>query len=412
MGKLWLVFALVLSLLLALPLVSGCAPKAPPVEKVVTYLSLADYTGPIAGLNVPADMGCEDYFKSVNDKGGVDGVKIKFIGVDTRYDVARCVSAYKRYRTEPKLLMVNAIGTGLGKAVAPLSEKDKISQYTPADGEFVARPPGYQFTWGTTYQDAFAAEIDWMVADWKAKGKPGMPKVGFISWDNPYGREPLRGGKEYAEKLGVPLLPPEFYPPGTPDHSVYLTRLAEAGANYVHVGGVDPSPTLVLRDAHKLGLTKTIQFVCDFWGPDDAVGIKLHPEACEGAVVAVYYLRGEDAYKHPLAELATKYRGKSVKEIGGTYVTGMMWAVDYEKALGIALKDVGYEKLDGEAMYKAYQKLTGFDRYGLTGPCTYSPTSRRGSDLMRYYQVKGGKLVSISGWVKAPDAVALHAWGF
>ena len=29
-------------------------------EKYVTYLSLADYTGAIAGLNVPADMGVED----------------------------------------------------------------------------------------------------------------------------------------------------------------------------------------------------------------------------------------------------------------------------------------------------------------------------------------------------------------
>ena len=74
-------------------------------EQFVTYLSLADYTAAIAGLNVPADMGCEDYIKDLNSRGGVDGVKIKFIGEDTRYDVARGVSAYKRYRTEPKLLV-------------------------------------------------------------------------------------------------------------------------------------------------------------------------------------------------------------------------------------------------------------------------------------------------------------------
>jgi len=37
-------------------------------EKEVTYLSLADYTAAIAGLNVPGDMGTEDYFKELNAK--------------------------------------------------------------------------------------------------------------------------------------------------------------------------------------------------------------------------------------------------------------------------------------------------------------------------------------------------------
>ena len=95
-------------------------------EKYVSYLSLADYTGPIAGLNVPADMGCEDYFKYLNERGGVQGIKVKFIGVDTRYDVARGVSAYKRYRRVHKLLVANAINTGLGKALVPLVKRDKV----------------------------------------------------------------------------------------------------------------------------------------------------------------------------------------------------------------------------------------------------------------------------------------------
>ena len=34
-------------------------------QKEVTYLSLADYTAAIAGLNVPADMGCEELFQGV-----------------------------------------------------------------------------------------------------------------------------------------------------------------------------------------------------------------------------------------------------------------------------------------------------------------------------------------------------------
>jgi branched-chain amino acid transport system substrate-binding protein len=393
-------------IVLAFIFVIGVTQSYAQKEKFVTYLSLADYTAAIAGLNVPGDMGTEDYFKELNAKGGVDGVKVKFIGVDTRYDVARGVSAYKRYRTEPKLLVANAIGTPIGKAVAPLATKDKIVQLVPGDGEFQANI-GRIFVWGPTYQDAFAATVDWLLADWKKKGKTGMPKLGYISWDNAYGQEPLRGGKEYAEKMGVTMAPPEFFPPGALDHTVYLNRLAKAEVSYIFVGGVDPTPTNVIRDAHRLGLTKNIQFFCDYWGPT-SLGVRLHPEALEGTVIVSYYIRGDDARNHPLSNLWTKYGRGKLEDMNEVYTIGMLWATTFEAALKIALKEVGYKKLDGEAMYQAYQKLTGLERGGLQGPCAYSPTSRRGSWEVRYYQVRGGKINSISGWIKAPDAVSLH----
>ena len=374
--------------------------------KEVAYLSLADYTGPIAGLNVPADMGLEDYIKEINAKGGVDGVKIKLIGIDTRYDTARAVSAYKRYRRDPKLLVVNSISTAIGKAVARLIERDKRLQLVPGDGEFQAHL-GRTFIWGPAYQDAFAANLDWIMDDWKARGKSGTPVVGFVNWDNPFGRELLRGGKEYAEKLGIKLLPPEFFPPGTLKHDVYLTRLAEAGANYIHAGGIDPTPTNVIRDAYALGLTKKIQFTTGYWGPT-ALGLSIHAKKLEGIVNYSFFLRGEEARENKVVtDLWKKYRG-SLDKFNGVYGMGMAWGMTYVAGLKAALKAVGYEKLKGDDMYKAYQRITGFERAGVQGPCAYAPDSRRGSLKIKMYQVKNGKIVPISGWRKTPDAVSLH----
>jgi branched-chain amino acid transport system substrate-binding protein len=417
-GKYLLFAAILLVAILALPAISACAPGAapPPKEKVITYLSLADYTGPIAGLNVPADMGCEDMFKEINATGGVDGIQCNFIGVDTRYDTARGVSAYKRYRTEPKLLVVNAISTAFGKAIMPMTAKDKVVQLAPGDGEAQAKI-GWVFPWGVCYQNAFGATIDFILKDWKDKGNAGSPVVGYMCWDSAYGREPLRGGAEYAAKLGVNLLPPEFFPTGAPDHTVYLTRLAQGGAQYIIIGGVDPTPSNILRDAYKMGLTKTIQFVdSTFWGPAEAVGVKLHPEATEGCWVCSFYTRGDEAWQHPLAlKMVPKYRGVSVDEFRKTtaanYVTGMVWALAYQEAAKIALAAVSYDKLDGEAMKTGYESLTGMDiGQGMEGPITYSPTNRQGTDVVKFYQVQNGKLVDISGWVKVPDCVALHDW--
>jgi branched-chain amino acid transport system substrate-binding protein len=411
-GKYLLFGAILLSVLITLPAVSGCAPKAAlPEKKYVTFLSLTDLTGAVAGFTVPLEEGWGYYFDDLNSRGGVDGVTVKLTTVDTRYDTARLVSAYKRYRTEHKVANIFSCMTSGAKAVNPMLEVDKYILLTPADGEFQAHI-GRVFLAATPYQDGCAACFDWILSDWKAKGKPGMPAVGYLLWDSAYGREPLRGGKEYAEKIGINLLPPEYFPTGASDVSVWLSRIAQGGANYCLIGGIDPTPSLILRDAYKLGLTKTIQFIdATYWGPDEALGIKLHPEATEGAVLISPYLRGDEARNHPLVvDLWTKYAKRPITDMRALFPASILIGRAFERALKIALDSVGYAKLDGEAMYQAYQKLTGFDNQGLAGVNTYGPNSRRPADVVKFYRVQGGKCVPITGWVKTPDAVSLYKW--
>jgi branched-chain amino acid transport system substrate-binding protein len=382
-------------------------PQSQAKERYVSYFSNADYTGPIAALVIPMDYGEEDYFKYINEQGGIRGVKIQFIGVDTRYDAARMISAYKRYRKTPKLLATSTWSTGVTKMLAPYVESDKLIQITPADGEFQAYP-GRTFLMCPTYQDGFAAMIDWVIKDWKSKGKSGMPKVGNMSWDNPYGKEELRGGKEYSEKMGIKLLIPEYFPPGTLKYDVYLKRLANAGADYIHMGGVDPTQTNILRDAFRLGLTEKIQFTSGYWGITEG-GVKVHPQPLEGSVVISPFLRGEDALNHPLVkELWTKYRGAMSTFQNGGYCMGMAMGINFCNALKVALDEVGYDKIAGDDIYRAYQKIGGKDTNGLMGPCTYGPDSRRASRVVKIYQVKNSKIVPITDWVTTPDAVSLH----
>ena len=375
----------------------------------VKFLDLTDYTGPVAGLALPGSWGYEDYFKDLNAKGGVEGVKIKYIGVDTRYDVARALSSFKRYRRDKDIVAVGTVSTPFVKMLQRLTRKDKMVIMVTGDGEFQAHIGNF-FIWGPAYQDAFAATLDWIKKDWTDKGKSGLPKVGFMSWDSAYGREPFRGGKEYAEKIGVELLPPEFFPVGNLKFDVYLTRLNKAGADYVYVGGVDPTQTSVMRDATALGLTKKIQFVSDYWGPT-TLGVSLHPEALEGMVVVSFFLRGEESLYHPLLKrLWTTYRKKAPEEMNEGYGIGVAAGISFGEALKDAIKRVGKNKITREEIYESYLNISGLGKEGITGPCAYSPTSRRGSDVVKFYKVTGGKIVPITGWTKTPDAVALHNW--
>jgi ABC-type branched-subunit amino acid transport system substrate-binding protein len=251
-----------------------------------------------------------------------------------------------------------------------------------------------------------------MVEDWKKKDNPGKPVVGYLGWDNPAGREFLMGGKEYAEKVGVKLVQPEFYPPGSLKHDVWLTRLAGQGINYLFIEGVAPSHTNVIRDAIALGLRGKIQMVCDYWGPLETTDIKSYPNDLEGSIILSPYIRGEDLYKHSVGvKIWTKYRKEPLSEMNMMYLSGISQGMLYESALKVALKDVGYEKLDGEAMYHALQKLTGTDvTQGQMGTIDFSPTSRRVSRQVKFYKITGGKVVAISGWLTAPDCVSLYKY--
>lgn len=402
--------AVLLLLLILLSLASSCAPAKPKVvEKFVTMLDITDITGPAGTICYPHTIALEDNFKRINGEGGVDGVKINVISVDCRYDVARGVSAYKRYRTEPKLVFVGVDITGTTLALLEYFEKDKMCAFSPGGGVFAGRP-GRVFLVFSTYQDAFAAYMDKATADWKAKGLPGEPNFAYISVDNPAGREGLNGSLEYAQQKGYKIVATEFAPVGTMDFTPFLLRLKEKGAKRIFIGDwFDPSPAMIVRDARKLGLTEDMQFCADVWGFTKPA-LKTFGESLEGMLVCSPFLRGVEADKSFAAEVWMGSGRGTLEEMSELYLVGIISSVRLSEALRLALKEVGYEKVNGEAIFEASKKITGFDPKGLAGPTTWSEKERRGSRTVKFYQVKGGKTVPLTDWVETPDAVSLYKW--
>lgn len=121
------------------------------------------------------------------------------------------------------------------------------------------------------------------------------------------------------------------------------------------VGGIDPTPSNVIRNAYALGLTKTIQMVSDFYGPHETIGIKLHSAAVEGTILVSHSYMGDEVRANPRSKLWTKYQGRPLEQMDDSYVAASGWIMDpFLEALRRALKEVGYEKLGGDAMFKAY----------------------------------------------------------
>jgi len=249
-----------------------------------------------------------------------------------------------------------------------------------------------------------------MVEDWKKKGKSGMPTVGYLAWGNAAGREALNGGVQYAKQKGIKLLPPEFFPPGSLKLDTWLTRLAQQGANYIHQWGADPDPSFVLRDAYNLGLTKKITFVSSTNGLWPTVGLRLlPPEVFEGQVASTNYIIGDDRLEHPFVKLYSKYRKKPLADISPGYLYGVALFKVIEKAMQIALKEVGYEKINSVAVYQALQKVQGDITQGVLGRVVFGPKTRMITREIKFYRITKGKHVPLGGWRKTPDVFSTLA---
>ncbi|MBU2548683.1 MAG: ABC transporter substrate-binding protein [Proteobacteria bacterium] len=376
-------------------------------EKVVTVLETGGFTGPTSPLVVPVHQGSKDYFEALNAKGGIDGVKIKFISSDDRYTAARAMSFYQRYRKTPKLATLLSYGTPQAYILDPIMTRDKIPQITTGGGKFQAKP-GYTFLMVCPYQNMVGSGIDWAIADWKKKGKSGMPTFAYMGWGGASGLEATNGSNKYAEQKGVKWLKPVLTTPGTLKYDTWLTGLAQQGVDYIYVHMVDPDQTFVVRDAYGLGLTKKIQFISSYYGLHDTVGLRLvKPEVVEGTVVASNIILGDERLKNPNAELWAKYQKKPPEDMDDSYLWGVGNAKIVEQALRIALKDVGYEKFNGQAFYAALQKVKGDLTQGIMGAQDLGPTNRQLTRQIRYYQVRNGKNVPISDWIETPDCLSL-----
>ena len=75
----------------------------------------------------PAANGLDDYYKLVNARGGINGVKLDFEECETGYDTAKTVECYERMKTKNGGAVVfQPWSTGATFAITEKADTDKI----------------------------------------------------------------------------------------------------------------------------------------------------------------------------------------------------------------------------------------------------------------------------------------------
>ena len=362
-------------------------------------------TGPVAEGIEPGILAMEDAFTHFNNNGGVDGVKIKFKWYDDRFKVPDTVSIYKRFvnmKPKPIALALWAPSNG-HEAIKGFMAKDKIAGISMAMSDAQFYPPGWIFADSCGYGDQSAAFFDWFRSQWKEKRKI---RVAWLCWNSPYGRAGFEEMKKYVATRGGEIVGIQYttYAPTTVMSQ--LLKLKALNPDYVWSNTYTTTMDVALKEMKQAGIKFTL------------VGNTNHPVdkqiQMSGAEIADGYIGCHPWYSEDfekdlpkdfleLMKTAGKRRG-GAKVHSYDYSRGWFHALLYREALRLALKEVGYKGLNGEAFMKyGLMRIEDF-KTPLTGmPAGLtSKDDRRLDPYVRFFKAEGGVAVPLSGWLKAP----------
>jgi len=318
---------------------------------------VAAITGPASFIGQPEREAALMVQEWINAAGGIKGVPIELIIVDTKGVEADAVLAAKKLiETDKVLLIIGASTTGESMAMIPICEKAEtpmismgaaLSIVTPEDEmkrmEASEKPwlevPKKQRYWifKTTQNDADAIEKIYTYCQTKK-----MEKVAIMTVSTGFGVEGRKQLKRLAPKYGIEIVSDELYGPKDTDMTVQLTKIKASPAQAVINWTIGPSQIIVTKNWHDLGMRGKIPLIQSY-GFGNKENIRLAGAAAEGVLAPlglINYVEKANP-KHPqravTLKFKTDYEKRYKKEVPSFAILAhdaLMIAVDALKAVG------------------------------------------------------------------------------
>src|SRR5579863_1964903 len=211
---------------------SGSTLKVGPgvdvANKTITLGIISPYSGPVAApIGDPLALGVKVFFDHVNDNGGINGYKVKFIEKDSQYNPQIQVQMYNQIHNQI-LMIADSLGTPTTEAILPLADSDHMLISAATLASSLARQK-YVVLVGTPYRLQVENAFDYVVNTLKVKS----PKTGIIYQNDEYGQDGLQGYKESITAYGLDDVGQASYAVTDTDFTAQVSQMKQAGAKYV-----------------------------------------------------------------------------------------------------------------------------------------------------------------------------------
>lgn len=302
-------------------------------KPLIKHHGIVDLTGPYGVLVPDVWEGMLDYYRLINEEGGIDGHPIKLIWGETGNMMARTWSHYKRYKQSGAELLWLASSPD-GEALKNRLVRDNIFcpiNFGQSDPQLY--PPAMTYLDGPSYGDGFSAFLRMIKQKWDKAGKKGIIKVGIIGPDTAYGRAALEPGKRFGKKIGVEVVGQE-YPPVVPiDITPQILRLKEKGVHWIWMQGLSQICTVFLKNMNSLGLQGKIKVAGLWWTTGAEMLRRVGPKLTEGYIFDTYNYLPQVEKNHfgikKCKEMRQKYHKREPDEyyVRGVRATQFVWSL-------------------------------------------------------------------------------------
>jgi branched-chain amino acid transport system substrate-binding protein len=184
--------ALAVGRLIGSPLPARAAEKYGPgvTDKEIKIGNTGPYSGPASNAS-PLPISMTAYYNMINDRGGINGRKIKFISYDDGYSPPKTIEmARKLIEEDGVLFLAGTVGTPTNTAIWHYMNEKKVPQlfvYTGATKW--DDPKGHPWTMGFPVSYQVEGRI---YAAYILKNKPDG-RIGVLYQNDDYGKDYLRG---------------------------------------------------------------------------------------------------------------------------------------------------------------------------------------------------------------------------
>jgi branched-chain amino acid transport system substrate-binding protein len=266
---------------------------------------MTDLSGVTAVQGTNAANSIRMTFEDVNERGGINGRKIRFIAEDMEYMVPKAVQAMNKLVNRDNIfLAISSGGTPQMDAVLPMMIEKQVPSLFPltcARSMYLPLSP-YKYGQFASYYDQMRACVKYFA---ETKGRK---IIGSMYEDTDFGKDIHAGVVDQVQLMGLKLGAVSASRPTDTDFNAQVTRLKEAGCDLVCMGTIVKDTIIILQTAHKMGYDA--DFCGQFASYSTAVA-EAPGEPAEG-----FYSMSPGVYAYPddprpaVREFGTKYKQK------------------------------------------------------------------------------------------------------
>jgi branched-chain amino acid transport system substrate-binding protein len=206
--------------------------------------NIMPYTGPLAAFSTIGKTEAA-YFDMINERGGINGRKIKFMSYDDSSDPAAALEQTKQLvEIDKVLLMFGSFGTPGNLAARPYLNQRRIPQLFLASGDQEWSNPE-KFPWTMGWQPAFRAEGR-IYANYIQASYPDR-KIAVLWQNDQFGRDLFRGLQEGLGDLARMIVSDVSFDVSDKSIDSQLDLLKDSGAEILLFDGAPAVAALAIR---------------------------------------------------------------------------------------------------------------------------------------------------------------------